>query len=110
MHMQGSIFLIFALILILILSIFPGVMEVFGLLSFIFALIGIISEIYKLVYGNKLPNSSKNVPTFLFGDKNSLFFKESLKDVEGYRKFWVWFSFLFYVGYVIWYFITRIIM
>jgi hypothetical protein len=77
-----------------------------SIIVFVDAVIYLIVETYKMKFYKKEIDTSQGLPKILFGDNSILkqsgvFFEESIYTAKGWKKFQVWFMFLFSIVYII---------
>jgi hypothetical protein len=98
--------------ILLPISLLVGVETIPAFITFLVAIIFIFYELFKLVVEAKTPNNSKGISKFIFKGETKqglIFRKESLVTSKGSGKFWIWFSFICSILYVVIYIVYDII-
>jgi hypothetical protein len=102
------------LFLILVIIIIKNDIESVFFIIFMWAILYLIIELYKLVAGEKYICNSKGINKYLFGQKDdvddALFTTITLKTAKGFIKISVWFFFFLSISYISWYALTRFVL
>jgi|WetSurMetagenome_2_1015567.scaffolds.fasta_scaffold111972_2 hypothetical protein len=102
------------LVLVVVVIYFTNNLDSVYLLLFVWAILYLLSEIYKFLVKSRALNNPKLLPKIIYGEENenrlALFNKESIQELKGLKRFLALLTLIIFTGYVIWYLVYRFIL